>query len=467
MPAADPPLAGRNTNKMQYQITKLDRTIAFFIFSAIVIISLFFIFNIKENRLFKKQMTLYTNIDKGYGFINGTPVKVNGIVGGVVDDVRLEKNNTVTLGIKIYHPYYKNIHKDAVAEIIEPLALGSTEINILPGSIDKILVEEGDSILSQKPTSLATKLESGINQIESTLSDFHKTSEKVYKISENLESITGKIDKGDGSLGQLINDPTLYKDLKDTVSSTKSVTEELQKVTLSVGSITQKIDKGDGSLGKMVNDPALYDTARDTVESTRSIVESIKTTKIFVGGENDFYYKQDVNITKFHLKVVPRESRYFWLGGAIFNPASDSKITSKEDSYKAVTEFMIAQKIFDNQITIRGGLFEGQVGGGIDFVTRSPLTEGNLSEAKKGETKYKDVWRWSIEGRDTFDTKQFNENLNKPLLRIKTRLNISKYFHIEFGGDNLLNDSAFFIGIGFEYMDEDISKIVGLIGAGK
>jgi phospholipid/cholesterol/gamma-HCH transport system substrate-binding protein len=455
---------------MQYQITKLDKTIAFFIFSAVVIISLFFIFNIKESRLFKKQMTLYTNIDKGYGFVNGTPVKINGIVGGVVDDVKLEQNNTVTLCMKIYYPYYKNIHQDAAAEIIEPLALGSTEINILPGSIDKILAEEGDSISSRKPTSLATKLEASVGQIESTLSDFHKTSEKVYKISENLESITDKIDKGSGSLGQLINDPTLYNDLKATVSSTKTVSEELQKVTLSVESITRKIDKGEGSLGKMVNDPALYDTARDTVESTRSIVESIKTTKIFVGGENDFYYKQDVNITKFHLKVVPRESRYFWLGGAIFNPASNSKITMEEDvehSYKAVTELMIAQKIFDNQITLRGGLLEGQAGGGIDFVTRSPLAEENSSDAKKGEAKYKDIWRWSIEGRDTFDAKDFNENLHKPLLRIKTRLNISQYFHIELGGDNLLNDAAFFIGIGFEYMDEDISKIVGLVGAGK
>jgi hypothetical protein len=404
---------------MQYQISKVEKIIGLFVILAAVLIAAFLIFSIKEGKIFKKKIILVTTADKGYGFVKGTIVKVKDIAAGMVEDIRLDTNNTVIIKMSIPKPFYENIHKDAIAEIIEPLAFGSSEINILPGSASEPTVEDGDFIASRIPESLSSRIESSFNKIEATISEFEKTAEAIRKTAVNLESITSKI------------------------------------------------DRGEGSLGKLVNDPELYDTAKDAVESTRNIVEGIKATKIFVGGDLNYYYHQDVAVARFHLRIVPRESRYFWLGGAIFNPASTSDITMEEDSernYRVFPEFIVAQKIFSNRITLRAGLIEGKFGGGVDYALQKK--EKEIVDGKPKD-KINDLLLFSIEGRTTYDTEKFDEHLDKALLRAKVRVKVFKYFNLEFGGDNLLNDPGFLVGFGFEYMDDDISKIVGLIGAGK
>jgi len=404
---------------MQYQISRVEKIIGLFVILAAVLLAAFLVFSIKEGKIFKKKITLMTTADKGYGFVKGTIVKVNDIAAGLVEDIRLDNNNTVLIQMSIPKPFYKNIHKDAIAEIMEPLAFGSSEINILPGSASEPAVEDGDFIVSRVPESLSSRIESSFNKIEATISEFEKTAEAIRETAVNLESIT------------------------------------------------KKIDRGEGTLGKLINDPELYDTAKDAVESTRTIVEGIKQTKIFVGGDLNYYYHQDVSIARFHLKVVPRESRYFWLGGAIFNPASTSNITMDEDSernYRVFPEFIVAQKIFDNRLTLRAGLIEGKFGGGVDYTVQSKEKEIINGKVKD---KISDLLMFTVEGRTTYDDEKFDEHLDNSLVRAKIRLKLFKYFHLEVGGDNLLNDPAFLVGFGFEYMDEDISKIVGLIGAGK
>jgi hypothetical protein len=182
-------------------------------------------------------------------------------------------------------------------------------------------------------------------------------------------------------------------------------------------------------------------------------VEGIKSTKIYVGIDTNYYWEQKVDITRFHLSVVPRESRYFWLGGALVKPASNSSfIMEDDDTFKIFPEFIVAQKVFDNRLTFRAGLLEGKFGGGIDY---DPLP------------KLRDVLLLSVEARGSYNQSNFDENIDTSLIRAKLRVNFAKYFHFEVGGNNLAENPAFFAGIGFEYLDEDISKIIGLIGAGK
>ena len=467
---------------MQYSVSRVEKTIGVFIFAVIVIVAAFFLFNLRTNKIFRNQITFNTLINKGYGFSNGAIVKVNGIVAGLVEEIKVEKDNTIHLVISVNHPYYENIRRDSIVEIIEPAILGSAEINILPGSTGSPEVKTGDYLVSQVSLSFATKVGESLDHLDAAILNISKTLEEVHKVSENLNSITAKADKGEGSLGRFINDPGLYNsaqravdslltlekslpELEATIKETHETMDNVKKSSENIESITRKIDRGDGSLGKLLNDPALYDTARDTVESTRSIVESIKSTQIFVGMDDNYYYHQNLNIAKLHLKVVPRDTRYFLIGGAVLNPSADSNIsTSSTDdtNYKLVTEFIVAQKVFDNRITFRFGLLEGKIGGGIDYSPR-PLT----AERRKLDIRAKEVFQFTLEGRDTYDDNRFNENLDRVLLRAKARSNFSKYFHVELGSNDLLNKPGFFFGVGFEYLDEDISKIVGLIGAGK
>ncbi|MFH1227582.1 MAG: MlaD family protein [Planctomycetota bacterium] len=454
---------------MQYQTNKIEKLAGIFIFTAIILIALFLVLNIKETKLFSNRITISIVLDKGYGIAKGTVVKVNGLAAGMVESMSLDKNNAVCVSLGVSYPFYENIHKDAAADILEPIAFGSTEINILPGSGDLPLIGDGDFIKANVSGGLAKRLDEGFKKVEDTITELNRTAQSINKATTNVDSITGKIDKGDGTLGKLVNDPGLYDSAKEAVDSThalgasfkeleelikdaKSIADKVDKIAANLESITAKIDKGTGSLSKILNDAGLYDSAKDAVDSTRSIVESIKQTKIFVGLDENF--GEEYTNTRFHLKVVPRETRYFWLGASIISPADDSHITSdnKSPDGKVVPEFIVAQKLFDTRLTLRAGLMEGRFGGGVDY---APIKQN------------KDILLLTIEGRKGYDTEDFNEHVEDPIVRAMVRLKLFSYFHLDIGRDDILNRGGFFAGIGFEYMDEDISKIVGLIGAGK
>ncbi|MFA5793469.1 MAG: MlaD family protein [Candidatus Brocadiia bacterium] len=454
---------------MQYQTNKIEKLAGIFIFTALLLVTLFLVLNIRDTKLFSRRITLETVLDRGYGVSKGTVVKVNGLAAGMVESMRLDKNNAVWVTMGVSYPFYQNIRRDATAEILEPIAFGSTEINILPGSDKAEPVADGSFIQASVSTGLAKRLDDGFKKVEDTITEFNKTAQSINKATANVEGITGKIDKGDGTLGKLVNDSGLYdsakqaidstqalgasfKELEELIKETKSIAERVDKIAANLESITAKIDRGDGSLSKMLNDAGLYDSAKDAVDSTRSIVESIKQTKIYVGLDENI--NPEYTNTRFHLKIVPRDTRYFWLGASIINPTDDSHITSdgSNPDGKVAAEFLVAQRLFDKRLTLKAGLMEGRFGGGLDY---APIPQK------------KEILLLTVEGRSAYAAADFNENAEDPIVRAMVRLKLFKYFHLDIGTNDILNRPGFFAGFGFEYMDEDISKIVGLIGAGK
>ena len=44
-----------------------------------------------------------------------------------------------------------------------------------------------------------------------------------------LQNVTSKVDRGDGTLGKLVNDPRLYDDAKESVAALKTLIEDIRK----------------------------------------------------------------------------------------------------------------------------------------------------------------------------------------------------------------------------------------------
>ncbi len=70
-----------------------------------------------------------------------------------------------------------------------------------------------------------------------------------------LRGVIGRIDSGQGLVGQLVAD----EDYGRTVSA------RLDSILADVGSILAKIDRGEGTLGLLLNEPELYDEATEVV----------------------------------------------------------------------------------------------------------------------------------------------------------------------------------------------------------
>lgn len=73
-------------------------------------------------------------------------------------------------------------------------------------------------------------------QLKKAVDDFAAAAEKMDRLAGRLDSlrasiasVTGKVDRGDGTLGKLVNDQRLYDDLNTSVHSLKTLVEDIKK----------------------------------------------------------------------------------------------------------------------------------------------------------------------------------------------------------------------------------------------
>ena len=110
---------------------------------------------------------------------------------------------------------------------------------------------------------------------------------KITLIATDLQTITATIAQGKGSLGKLLNDDTLY-------TRANSAIDRLDK-------ITADLDQGKGTAGKLLKDDSLYNNLNATVSNADQLVAEINAGKGALGKiakDPAFAQKLDDTVTR-------------------------------------------------------------------------------------------------------------------------------------------------------------------------
>lgn len=112
--------------------------------------------------------------------------------------------------------------------------LSSDLASLLKENKPKIDKSVGD--LQYASSELRKMVDQNKPKLETTLDNFSQASNSLKKITSTLEDLSAslknlseKMEKGEGTLGQLINDTTLYQDLKKTTRSIDELIEDIKK----------------------------------------------------------------------------------------------------------------------------------------------------------------------------------------------------------------------------------------------
>lgn len=209
---------------------------------------------------FEPQIILKTRFVNVYGLKAGAPVRFMGVAIGQVKDVLLPKelpSAGIEVILKIDKSARKNINHDSVATIKWlSYVTGDSYVEITSNEWRESAVEDGDSIKSAEPISYTTAIEGGISIIES----FSKIVKKLEEghFAESLNNVSISLDesvkafrKGDGLLPALLHDPKGKQLLENSITTMETLNE-----------ITGKIAQGEGTLGALISDPTLYDNLK-------------------------------------------------------------------------------------------------------------------------------------------------------------------------------------------------------------
>ena len=164
---------------------------------------------------------------------------------------------------------------------------GVKEEGLLDSFTDKATsISDSVEISINKINSILTKAESiNESEINNTISSFKETGETIQKIisrrQSDIDSLIIDARKTMGALSELSD--ASKEDVENTLANLEKFSSELdalrtelQASSESINSILSKIDVGEGTLGKMVNDPSLYNNLDSLTVNLNELIKGIQ-----------------------------------------------------------------------------------------------------------------------------------------------------------------------------------------------
>jgi phospholipid/cholesterol/gamma-HCH transport system substrate-binding protein len=276
--------------------------------------------------IFKHRYPLYATFRDVQGLDVGADVLLAGLKVGRVEHMAID-NGQVRVRLAIDHAY--EVKKDSIARLEFRALSGERFVTVSLGSPTATRAEPGDTIDGETPASFADvvdQLSTVAENVSALTESLRMNSERLLAnladvveqnrdalgdTAQHLASITGKLDKGTGTLGLLLNDPGLYDRVTSTLGDVRQSVQDLGTVAHSMANgestlgklatqdaglygemretvaslnavarnaeeITGNLRQGEGTLGKALVDPSLYDEAQDTLHSVNRATQSVE-----------------------------------------------------------------------------------------------------------------------------------------------------------------------------------------------
>jgi phospholipid/cholesterol/gamma-HCH transport system substrate-binding protein len=263
---------------------------------------------------------------------NGDEVRMAGVKIGVVERTQLNTGKRRAEAILRINAGTK-IPNDAVASIAMAGLIGTNYLGVDLGSAGAPPLRPGEEIRTRATPDLNSvlsdlgdlgkKLEGALGAFGNAMGGkdgqpglFQKLDrlvtenhDKVTATMTNLQEITTKVNRGEGTIGRLVNDPALYNELVTTVQDIKnaaagakdfmanaqgiidqvksgkgtlgaliyddSTGENIKATVANFRAVSDKIAKGEGTLGKLINDDQLFQSAQSTLKKADRALDSM------------------------------------------------------------------------------------------------------------------------------------------------------------------------------------------------
>lgn len=207
--------------------------------------------------LFSKKLVVHTYFNNSAGLKVGAPVELEGVTIGEVQRVSIttdaaRKLTPVLVVMKLDPRYDSSLHTDSTASLSTVGVLGDTVIDINSETAVGPELKDGAELHTLEEPNLQDVVKASQGTVES-----------LNVILAKMNRIVDSIQSGQGSVGKLIEDPTLYDQATATLAQ--------------LHALTANINEGRGSVGKLLNDDQLYDRLNDTVAKLDDIANALNS----------------------------------------------------------------------------------------------------------------------------------------------------------------------------------------------
>lgn len=397
-------------------------------------------------------------VDDAGGVIKNSAVKLAGIKVGIIHDIQLEDNKArifidVDNRVRITTSTRATLKSDGI--------LGDRHVELAPGNSadpalpdgSNIAVIEGKQGLDQVMGEVG-KITKSLNSLAETLSKATvgkgDDTSPVGRIVLNIEKVSRDLSEMTGSNKEKIGE-MLSRIESLTRNLDKFINEEslghVQAAARNIDDITAKINKGEGTVGKLINDEHTIEEINSAISNINSFLEPVAKMEASVDFHSEFLTQSALTKSYLGIKLQPGLDRYYELQivsdprgvktqsyHTEVNNGGPIQTSDRTDTYinQIKISALFAKNFYD--FTLKGGIIENTGGIGADY----HLLDRKLK----------------------FSMEFFN--FSHANLRIFARYNFFKGIYATGGVDNVLNtDNQFstFIGAGLFITNDDLKVL--------
>lgn len=297
---------------------KRETLVGLFVLAGIGVAALMIVMLGSEQRIFEKRMQLRAIFGNVSGMRVGAPVFVAGLSVGTVEQLRFVSPGEarrldpevpgaagkpgqvadIEVVMKIEERFREQIREDSIATVGSVGLLGDKSIEISVGTSSESRIEPGAVLTTVDPMSLtdmldevqpmAQKLEQILGDISILTGQMSSEESPLMAGLESLSNILQKVDRGEGTIGALVNSSTTIEEIddllasaRDAVSEIRVATEDLPPTMASVRQVAVEVEELSASLNKTAERfPQIAADLEAIVANARLASESLPTLSV-------------------------------------------------------------------------------------------------------------------------------------------------------------------------------------------
>ncbi|MDQ6706803.1 MAG: MlaD family protein, partial [Acidobacteriota bacterium] len=252
--------------------------------------------------LFADRSTIRTYMSDGTGLTDSGPVRLNGILIGKIDSVKLatstDPRRTIEIDMAIKDRFLPSLPVDSVAAISADNLLGDKYINITTGKSSQTVRGGGElPSLVQNDTfnqaDLVASLETNLKRLDDLLTQIESPNTQLGQFVKGEEFY----DRLRAQIAGIQTAITSYTSPRSEIGKSlfrKELYDKIRAPILNFDKMLAQLQRGEGPGGPWLKDPKIYDDARKNVAEIRQSLDELNAGKGPTGKflEDDEMYRQ-------------------------------------------------------------------------------------------------------------------------------------------------------------------------------
>lgn len=277
------------------QLTWTELRVGVFVLAGLLLLAVA-IFYVTGAGSFGPKLRLITYLPEVDGLQTGAPVRLDGVDIGNVQSITLtahpqDPDHNITLVLRIDKKFQNDIRTDSTASLITEGLLGNRYVTISRGLTGNVIPPNG-VVPGKEEEAMKLLVERGADLMQN-----------LGVLTADVRGIVDQVHTGTGTLGKLMNDPSLYNHLDSTASRLDALATQIQRGQGTAGklissdelynkanSVISHIDDvavavrdQKGTMGKLIYDPGMYNSAKSLMDKGNTLVENVNSGKGTLG----------------------------------------------------------------------------------------------------------------------------------------------------------------------------------------